>query len=245
MPKSGWNGWVLGLAFGLVLVALATLAPLCAAQEDAVPLPARSDGEPGSAATLPPSKGLQPLSEQEAPLKWQEEVLMRPAATRPPIELNVEWLALHLSAGMTFGGGVSFFTLRWHYFVWELLRGEFQVAYNGNTNPRYGNMFAAGSAFGFPFYLDPAKQHELRLETGIFAGIWECGSRHCNGDGSQCFCMNVGPFIMAEASYLYHYSEHVVFLVGLMTFFPGLQQQNGVPQEFVYPFITANFGMRF
>ena len=149
-----------------------------------------------------------------------------PAPKPETFASNMEWVALHFGAGLAYGGGVSFFTLRWKHVVWEVARGEFHFSYSSRDEHLNGRtVWSAGSALGYPLFLDNEKRHELRFETGVFAGIW---------------AMRFGPFIMAEASYLYHVKKH--FAIQTALFFYALGYPNGVPFR---PIFSLQVGLRF
>lgn len=185
--------------------------------------------------TQSPAAAPAPTQKENDPNAWVDQAIDEqraiekdsvPAPKPETFASNMEWVALHFGAGLAYGGGVSFFTLRWKYVIWEVARGEFHFSYSRPNHYQDGRtVWSAGSAVGYPLFLDHEKRHELRFETGVFAGIW---------------AMRFGPFIMAEASYLYHFKKHCALQTAL--FFYALGYPNGVPFR---PILSLQVGLRF
>ena len=97
------------------------------------------------------------------------------APAKRPSSLRVEWFGLRAGVGLSpgyeiqpyislmLGGELTFFTLVWRHFYWEILRGGWHIPYG----PHWG------TAMGYPFRIRGQENHQIRvgahlsLEYGI------------------------------------------------------------------------------
>jgi len=83
---------------------------------------------------------------------------------------STEWFGLRLGGGNWGGGGeLSFFTVRWKYFFWEILRIG---AYGGGGRNSDDFMTLFGGTLGIPIHLDAQGHHEFRIGLGLMGSFY-------------------------------------------------------------------------
>ncbi|HSA33654.1 MAG TPA: hypothetical protein P5077_08015 [bacterium] len=126
---------------------------------------------------------------------------------------GTEWFAFRIEAGSHGGGGMlSFFTLRWNWFYWEIIRaaGAGGGPGLGGDNSVYG---LGGTSFGVPIRFLGTLEHELRLGTGFYGGIIATDT---NDDS---YNEHLGLAIMSlEISYLWHFGKGYSLQGGLESY---------------------------
>lgn len=86
-------------------------------------------------------------------------------SAKRPSSLRVEWFGLRAGLGLSWmwyyslglGGELTFFTLVWRHFYWEILRGGWYLPYGPHI----------GTAFGYPFRVGGRERHQIRLGVHI------------------------------------------------------------------------------
>lgn len=162
-----------------------------------------------------------------------------PLVSTEPSRTKTEWFSIRVNAG-GYGGGIeaSLFTVRWKYFVWEILRGGgnaegpgFGTGYDSSGWAAYG-----GTAFGFPFHIGKNNRHEMRLMTGLFAGaIVQPGEDYDSRDES------VGPFVLLEVLYVFHIKRSFGLQTGISVMFPTLVLGGELPDPAMHVFVGLRF----
>ena len=143
-----------------------------------------------------------------------------------PSELRrtkTEWFAISVVGGnVGIGGKLSFFTLRWKAFYWEILRLHASGIY-------YNIMaFNGGTMFGVPLFLTPDDKNEFRFGIGLSGGLNQ------SLKGSSILTLPI------EISYLYHIKRHFTFQTGISVEIPLVL----FDPEF-FPVINGFIGFRF
>jgi hypothetical protein len=109
------------------------------------------------------------------------------------------------------GGGLTFVTLRWRYFFWEIFRLQITGASYFKNN-RNGWSLNAKTMVGVPIFLDENNRHEIRLSTGFSAGFSAKKDRDDIEDYVFYNQSNVNiPF---DVSYVFHLDKNVAFQIG-------------------------------
>ncbi|HPV03129.1 MAG TPA: hypothetical protein PLC24_01025 [Myxococcota bacterium] len=165
--------------------------------------------------------------------------------TTPRIKKSIsrtktEWFSLRFNGG-SYGGGVdaSLFTVRWKYFLWEILRGGGNVFGPGfgSGSDSMGWAAYAGTAFGYPLHIGKDNKHEFRFMTGLFGGVinqpidykpdrdWFLGNE------------SVGPFVLIEIYYVLHLLHDRALQTGLSIMVPTLERHNDLPDPLLVVFI--------
>lgn len=164
------------------------------------------------------------------------------------LRTRTEWFAMRAVGGGYGGGGeASFITLRWEYFVWELLRGGGSGVGPGfrihRSSEGLGKMWGfsslVGTAFGYPLHLGVDGRHELRFETGLFGSVIEQTYDYTDDgtDYEDVSDRSWGPHVLIEISYLYH-QDNAAFQMGLELLIPtykssGIKRPDPVLNGFV------------
>lgn len=204
-----------------------------------------------------------------SPAKPTAEQAAREASFRE----RMEWFSAR-ALGSNYGGGfeASFFTFRWNYVVWELMRTGFSAGGHGFSQKRllkeYGKPIGrkawldalaayGGTAIGARIPLRPERvgsdpRHELRLETGLFAGQMELSESLEIYDTGAIYS-SFGPFVLLEANYVYTIVNHVKLEVGLELLVPAAKHDTDNGFMKIYhtllgypePLFGAFVGMRF
>jgi len=136
---------------------------------------------------------------------------------REKYRTGTEWLSLGFAMGnYGIGLNISFFTIRWKYFYWEMLRFQGMLShtiFNGDRGSAN-----AKTTFGFPLFLTHDNRHELRFGLGASGGV--SLRQFSNGPGNRSdeffSYLNV-PF---EVSYVFHVAKNFAFQTGLSLDFP-------------------------
>lgn len=138
-------------------------------------------------------------------LTWSVGSTVHAAPPTPDwMRTKTEWFSLRAHGG-NYGGGltISLFTLRWHWFYWEIVRG------GGGSAGSPAGWGVAGTAFGVPVHLGTSGRHELRFGTGIFGGI----AGQYNPGKKDTF--SHGPLVLVEASYVWHAARRFALHAGM------------------------------
>ena len=141
---------------------------------------------------------------------------------------KTEWMALRVNGG-TYGGGLamSFFTLRWRWFFWEILRGGGGAgADDGGEDVKWWGI--GGMMWGVPWFLDPAAEHELRFGLGLAGGVVQGNAFGDSWDWYE-HDLSLGPFLIPEITYVWHTGESFALQAGLNLIISTLEETGTVP----------------
>ena len=179
-----------------------------------------------------------------------EEPTEEPVADIYPAD-STEWFSLHLGGGLYGPGGqLGFFTLRWPWFYYEIIRLHFYMGGPPQLDEGQRMQLGLGGTFGVPWRIDSRNEHELRFGLNVgfdvmYGGITKTNTGQVN-DSSQAqtvadiaddlfdtmkesnstvqwwFGLSLGP----EISYVWHCADHVALQVGFVVYFATLPPGN-------------------
>ena len=178
--------------------------------------------------------------------KIARDLILLFARGKDPIKLKqieaernkMEWFAFRILGG-DYGGGAmfSFFTLKWNWFYWEIVRLEGCVGLNGfgSTAERSGGSYGmAGTSIGLPIPLDYLGRHELRIGTGAFGGIIEYRQSNQTAGG---YSVKSGASVLGEIYYVWHAAKYFSLQTGIELLVPVIEGPHGYPDPVLNGFI--------
>lgn len=165
---------------------------------------------------------------------------------------QTEWVSLAFVGGnYGLGATLSFATLRWKYFYWEVAKAQFTA-----TKGLYRNNLVGKTIVGFPLFLTQNNRHELRFGTGLSGGITQYLSKEGTA-GSADPKFKSFIHIPVEVSYIFHISKHFSMQMGVSVDFPVLfndadtlyytafvPTRTEVVDAGYYPILNGFFGFR-
>lgn len=168
LKQSGSTAPTLGTG-GLVDVVFESNAPgaeLILDGKPMGPLPVNKRMPPGQCQVVIEADGYNKLAKAVDVLRGYSRQTVHLELERDPVRDRItenQWFGVAASGG-SYGGGleISLFLKRWQYFYWDVLRlgGEARGAEYHNVR--------LGTAFGFPWHLDRAGLHEIRIGFGVY-----------------------------------------------------------------------------
>lgn len=130
---------------------------------------------------------------------------------------GTEWFAFRLDGGSHGGGGMlSFFTLRWKWFYWEILRGGGALIGPGLLGGDLAMYGLGGTSVGVPIHFSENLEHELRFGVGFYGGVIDMTKWigiHAAGEDK------LGYVVMSlEVGYLWHFSKRCSLHTGIESY---------------------------
>jgi len=161
---------------------------------------------------------------------------------------GTEWVSGSFVIGnYGFGGSITFFTIRWKYFYWDILSftGQ-QIADYFSEDTMLSLIFK--TTFGFPIFLTSDNRNELRIGTGFSGGLSNKSlPEYDSGDYAHLHSYINIPL---KLSYVHHIFRHFSFEVGvtldLPVFFSETKGRNYDGKGIGYtPVFNGLIGFRF
>jgi hypothetical protein len=133
--------------------------------------------------------------------------------------------------GSEYGGGMinNFFLLEWHWFYLVPVRiaggGGGSGFSGGDANSAW--YAKGGFMLGVPIHFGNLDRNAIRIGAGLSGGFLHNASHFSiYGNYDRWVNESYGPFIDAEAYYLYRWSEHMALTVGFQGTFVVRYEQN-------------------
>ena len=149
---------------------------------------------------------------------------------------KTEWFAASFVGGnYGLGFSLSFFTVRWSNFFWEVIRIQFTMLMPLDTHSITGKtMIGIAAFFGY------ANQDELRVSIGLSGGMAEHRilTMDKDDDSNEVFEMLFIPF---EVSYVHHLKLNFAIQTGITFDFPIFSMSSS---QVYIPNISAFVGFR-